>query len=384
MPKPGIFITSFKYCSVVIGLMLPLWVSAYTHNSPTLQLEVCFVLDTTGSMAALINGAKQKIWAIANEMISLEPRPDIRFCLIGYRDRKDIYITRVTDLTHDIDELYRVLLAFKAQGGRDGPESVNQALYESVTDITWSADNETTIKVIYLVGDYPPHMDYPNEVQYPQTVMMAKQQDIIINTIQCGNYPATTPVWKEIAFKTGGHYSRIAQSGNIRVIKTPMDQDFAALNSKLGQTLLPYGKAAVREAIKKKQSRSQSANSAVVADRLSFNNRLNKIIQTQGDLIDDIDGSLIRLEDIPQDEMPVKLRDMNPGERQAYVELLSKERKEYQRIIHSLVEERRQYILDHTPDKDTSFDKEVMDAIKVLAAKKGLNLNSKRPGVINN
>ena len=371
------FITAFKYCCVVIGLILPLWVSANTDDLPTSRLEVCFVLDTTGSMTALINGAKQKIWAIANEMINLEPRPDIKFCLIGYRDRGDVYITRITDLTHDIDELYRVLLAFNAQGGGDGPESVNQALYESIADISWSTDNETTIKVIYLVGDYPPHMDYPNEVQYPQTVMMAKQQGIVINTIQCGNYHATTPVWKDIALNSGGHYSRIAQGGNVQIIKTPMDQDFAALNSKLGQTLLPYGNSVVRDAIKKKQSRSESADSAVVADRLSFNNRLNKIIQTQGDLIDDIDSNLIRLEDIPEDELPENLRDIKPGERQAYVELLSKERKEYQRIINSLVEERRQYILEHTEDKDTSFDKEVIDAVKALAAKKGLNLNSK-------
>ena len=32
------------------------------------RMEVCFVLDTTGSMGGLIEGAKQKIWSIANEL----------------------------------------------------------------------------------------------------------------------------------------------------------------------------------------------------------------------------------------------------------------------------------------------------------------------------
>ena len=34
------------------------------------RIEVVFVLDTTGSMSGLIEGAKQKIWSIANAMAS--------------------------------------------------------------------------------------------------------------------------------------------------------------------------------------------------------------------------------------------------------------------------------------------------------------------------
>src|SRR6266581_3034562 len=67
------------------------------------RLEVCFVLDTTGSMSGLIEGAKQKIWSIANEMISAKPTPEIRLGLIGYRDRGDEYVTKVFVLTDDLD-----------------------------------------------------------------------------------------------------------------------------------------------------------------------------------------------------------------------------------------------------------------------------------------
>lgn len=34
------------------------------------RIEVVFVLDTTGSMSGLLEGAKQKIWAIANRLAS--------------------------------------------------------------------------------------------------------------------------------------------------------------------------------------------------------------------------------------------------------------------------------------------------------------------------
>jgi hypothetical protein len=61
------------------------------------RVEVAFVLDSTGSMGGLIEGAKQKIWSIANAIIA--PRPDssrpgaerpapqVRIGLIAYRDR---------------------------------------------------------------------------------------------------------------------------------------------------------------------------------------------------------------------------------------------------------------------------------------------------------
>ena len=80
------------------------------------KIEVCFVLDTTGSMGGLIAGAKEKIWSMANEMISAKPTPEIRIGLIGYRDKTDAYVTKVYQLSNDIDDIYGKLMAFQAQG----------------------------------------------------------------------------------------------------------------------------------------------------------------------------------------------------------------------------------------------------------------------------
>src|SRR5438876_4946883 len=106
------------------------------------RIEVCFVLDTTGSMSDLIEGAKQKIWSIANEITSAKPTPDLRIGLIGYRDRGDDYVTKAFDLTNDIDAVYGHLQAFRAAGGGDMPESVNEALQEAVSNMSWSQDRK--------------------------------------------------------------------------------------------------------------------------------------------------------------------------------------------------------------------------------------------------
>ncbi|MEW8587194.1 MAG: vWA domain-containing protein, partial [Candidatus Thiodiazotropha sp.] len=91
------------------------------------KIEVVFVLDTTGSMSGLIQASKEKIWSIASTMAQARPAPEIRMGLVAYRDRGDAYVTRVVDLSEDLDSVYATLMDFRAAGGGDGPESVNQA-----------------------------------------------------------------------------------------------------------------------------------------------------------------------------------------------------------------------------------------------------------------
>src|SRR5687768_687589 len=75
------------------------------------QVEVVFVLDTTGSMGDLLEGAKKKIWSIASEIARGKPSPRLKIGLVAYRDKGDAYVTKVTDLNEDLDKVYADLLA---------------------------------------------------------------------------------------------------------------------------------------------------------------------------------------------------------------------------------------------------------------------------------
>lgn len=46
-------------------------------------VEVAFVLDTTGSMGGLIEGAKRKIWSIATAIVDSNPDAEIRMGLVS-------------------------------------------------------------------------------------------------------------------------------------------------------------------------------------------------------------------------------------------------------------------------------------------------------------
>src|SRR4051794_38688741 len=193
------------------GLCLPA-VSAPAAKKAKPKVEVVFCLDTTGSMGGLIEGAKAKIWSICNQVAGGKPTPDLKVGLVAYRDKGDEYVTKVLDLTDDLDRVHAELKKLTANGGGDAPEHVNQALQDAVEKVKWSADKKT-LKIVFLVGDAPPHMDYTDDVKYPVTCKKAVEKDVIINTIQCGNDAECTRFWKDIASKSEGSYAAIPQAG---------------------------------------------------------------------------------------------------------------------------------------------------------------------------
>jgi hypothetical protein len=117
--------------------------AAFSESDAKPAVEVAFVLDTTGSMGGLIEGAKRKIWSIATAIVDSNPDADIRMGVVAYRDIRDDYVTRTFDLTVDIQDLYANLLELKARGGGDWSESVNEALDVAVNQLRWTEGSDT-------------------------------------------------------------------------------------------------------------------------------------------------------------------------------------------------------------------------------------------------
>ena len=340
------------------------------------RIEVCFVLDTTGSMSGLIEGAKEKIWSIANEMIAAKPTPELKLALIGYRDRGDEYVTKLTDLTADIDEIHGKLMEFSANGGGDGPESVNQALHEAVTKVSWSDDRDV-LKIVFLVGDAPPHMDYEQDVRYPEVCQAAMKRDLVINAVQCGQDGETTKVWKEIAKLAEGKYIPLVQTGGMVRIAAPQDEQIATLNREIGGTLIGYGDAGARRGVAAKQAAAEAAAPAATADRLSYNAATGRTVQGGGELIDQLERGEVKLDDIKAADLPEEFRGLDEQELATAVEARRAKRKEIQARLEKLLEERNTFIIAEKKriaesGKGDSFDEEVSGTVREQAARKGI------------
>jgi len=348
------------------------------------MIEAVFVLDTTSSMLGLIQGAKEKIWSIANVMIATDPKPKIKFGLIGYRDRGDAYITKLTPLTDDIDAVYTELMGFKAEAGGDMPESVNQALHEAVTKIAWSKASGV-YRVIFLVGDSPPHMDYQDDVKYQESCKLAAGSGIVINTIQCGNTSATTPIWQEVARLAEGRFFQVAQSGGAVVIATPFDEKLTVLARELDGTRAYYGtkeeQLAGAAQLAKAKDITEKASTVANADRAIFNSTGAAgpsgslgAFGTGGsrDLLNDLVNGAVTLDKLDEKLLPENMLKMTPKEREAYIKELQEKRKALTAQIADLSAQRAEFQkqeLARMGDKGKdSFEAAIMEAVTTQRA----------------
>lgn len=345
------------------------------------SIEVVFVLDTTGSMSGLIAAAKEKIWSIANTLASADPAPDIKMGLVGYRDKGDVYITTFTSLSDDLDTVYTHLMEFQANGGGDTPESVNQALYEAITKTDWSI-NPNNYRVIFLVGDAPPHMDYQNDVKYAKSCRMASRRGIIINTVQCGNMQQTTPIWQDIARMGEGEYFRVAQTGSAVLYDTPYDDEIAVLSKELDSTRIYYGSPAELEEMENRKEKAdriyEAAAPSAVAKRAIFNSQkagAKNFLGSQ-ELVHDLESGKADLDDLKKEDLPKKLQKMNKSELENHLAAQSKRRKELQAEIEGLSKKRQLFIEKKVKMEKgkgaESLDMKIYECIRTQAADKNI------------
>src|SRR5262245_9522918 len=301
------------------------------------RVELVFALDTTGSMSGLIEGAKRKIWNLASFVAQGEPTPDLRVGLVAYRDIGDAYVTRVFDLDSDLDRVYRRLRSFHADGGGDGPEHVARALDESVRKMSWSQE-QSVVKVIYLVGDAPPHTDYHDGYDYTRAARMAAGKGIQLHTIQCGTDHSAEVAWKQIASLGGGQFMTIAQDGGMQEERTRYDDELARLHDKLGGTAIGYGSAGLAMA---EESRAAAAAPVEAkAARATFMARKGKAVGGKGDLVDALASGEAKLDDV-QGDLPADMKAMDRAHQEAFVASKQKERNEINARIAELSARRK-------------------------------------------
>jgi len=363
----------------------PPGIDPLTNTKP--RVEVAFVLDTTGSMGGLIQAAKEKIWSIASTMAAAQPAPEIRMGLVAYRDRGDDYVTRVVDLSSDLDSMYATLMDFQAQGGGDGPESVNQALQDAVQKLSWSQDDQT-YRVLFLVGDAPPHMDYQDDVKWPLTLKAAKIRGIRVNAIQCGENPSTTGEWRKIAGLGQGSFFQVGQSGSAVAIATPYDDRLAKLSAELDETRLYYGDAED----KKKQARKveatdklhETASVTAKARRAAFNASKSGETNFLGEkeLIDDVTSGRVDLDAIDPEELPEPLQAMPVSEQKALIAETGERREDLKRQMTELANERAAYLHDKVEESgaaEGSLDESIFRAVREQAGAVGLEYGAAAP-----
>ena len=177
---------------------------AQARQAQQARLDLVFLVDATGSMDDEIDKLKTSLRSITDEVAHLPSHPDLCLGLVAYRDRGDAFFVRSHDLTNDVNAFQDVLNALQAGGGGDEPEAMNEALHEAVHHISWRG--EQTTRMLVLVADAPPHLDYGGP-QYDDDMMAALGRGIKIMAVGAsGLNKQGEYIQRQMAQYTGGRF----------------------------------------------------------------------------------------------------------------------------------------------------------------------------------
>lgn len=118
-------------------------------------LDLVFVMDTTGSMQAIIDDLRGNLISLVRILHKLSP--DIRIGFSAYRDHGEAYVTKDFPLTEMSPSGYQRLQKFvdelSAEAGGDYPEAVEEGM-KKASAMDWRAERKG---LIVLIGDAPAH-----------------------------------------------------------------------------------------------------------------------------------------------------------------------------------------------------------------------------------
>ena len=344
------------------------------NNKNKQTIKVALLLDTSNSMDGLINQAKTQLWEIVNELSYAKygiQKPDLEIALYEYGndhlESSDGFVRQVLAFNSDLDEISEKLFSLTTNGGK---EYCGQVISASLKELAWG-ENNNDLRLIFIAGNEP---FTQGKINYKEAITDAKEKDIIINTVFCGNYTqGISEMWKEGANLGGGDYMTINQNKKVIHIITPYDDDIIILNKKLNKTYIYFGnKGAVqyeKQAMQDKNA-TKFSSSVSVGRAISKSNRFYK--NSSWDLIDKSEDKIIDYSEIKRIDLPKDLQKMSDIELKGHVEKLREERLLIKKRVNQLDKKRRTFIAKKKQEstKENELESVIINAIKKQAIKK--------------
>ena len=359
-------------------LIIALFFTNYTIEANSIKKEkntikVALLLDTSNSMDGLINQAKTQLWDIVNELSYAKCQgeiPDLKIALYEYGNdnlsSKKGFIRQVLQFTSDLDEISKQLFSLRTNGGS---EFCGQAIASSIKELDWGKNNHD-LKMIFIAGNEP---FTQGKLHYKDAIANAKENDVSINTIFCGDYSqGVSGMWQDAAYYGNGDYMTINHNKQLVHVKTPYDSEIIILNKKLNSTYIYYGNngASYAQNQKTQDDNAMELDEEVIVKRaVSKSSRLYD--NANWDLVDASKKKNIDYNKIAQQKLPKALQGKSAEDIKTYVEKQKKERVKIQLKINDLNTKRKAHIAKKSISKGKNeLDKAMLNAIKKQAQKK--------------
>jgi Mg-chelatase subunit ChlD len=120
------------------------------------QVDLAFVVDTTGSMSPFILAAQQQMVRMIDELVDAAAI-DLQLAIVQYRDhppQEASFVYHVEPFTGELQAAQNAIQALSANGGGDAPEAVVDGVLAACHELEWRTHAQ---RIVVLVGDAPPH-----------------------------------------------------------------------------------------------------------------------------------------------------------------------------------------------------------------------------------
>lgn len=181
------------------------------------EIEIMFVVDTTGSMGDELSFLCDELSGIVTRVSSSLPC-NIRLGLLFYRDIGDEYVTKKYDFvsvnsSNGLNTVVNNIKAQRASGGGDTPEAVDEALFKAV-NADWDTNCKT--RLLFHVLDAPYHDKQENQSKFAGAVKSAAEKGIrIIPVAASGLDTLGQYIMRSAALLTGGTYTFLTDDSGI-------------------------------------------------------------------------------------------------------------------------------------------------------------------------
>lgn len=347
------------------------------HNPKKQYIKVALLLDTSNSMDGLIDQAKAQLWDIVNELSYAKcgnNKPNLQIALYEYGNDRlngdEGYIKQVLSFSEDLDEISKELFSLTTNGGE---EYCGQVIQTALNQLQWGK-NPDDLKLIFIAGNEP---FTQGKINYKDASTNAKEKDVTINTIFCGDYrQGINSKWKDGASLTHGDYMAINQNNATVHIASPYDDDILILNKKLNKTYVIYGQAGRQKmALQAEQDANAGLYSKANAVSRTVSKSSHLYKNKSWDLVDAEVDEDFKYDDLKESQLPEVLKGKSETEIKAYVAKKRKERESIQKQIQELNKKRKLYILDHKKENSNGLENAMTKAIKEQAKKKKYSWN---------
>ncbi len=340
-------------------------------------IDVAICLDTSGSMDGLIDSARQKLWAIVNDLALAEPTPKLRVALLTYgndgHNRENGWVNVESDLTDDLDLISQRLFALTTNGGT---ELVARVIQSASQELSWHPSDDA-MKLIIVAGNESADQD--RQFPFREVCRATISSGVMVNSIYCqysGDNSEVESGWREVAKLSDGQFAMIDQNNGTVVIATPYDEPLIELNAQINATYIAYGTRGQWGAQNQTEQDDNAASlgAATAAQRVGCK-ATTLYCNSTWDLVDACRSADFKLEDVRDEDLPENMRAMTVEQRKAHVDEIAKKRADVQAAVQSMLQKREAFVAQEQQrlalDDTAAFDFAVRTAIRKQAEAKG-------------